>query len=140
MYSETHSLMDGKVHVYKRGRSRYWQCATYMHGRNHRKSTKHESLALAMDFAREWYMAVYVDNMRMQQSSHAQALIDKASSLQQTEPPAPSLHRPAPLHRAGRFNLPAIRLQRPQKSLSLNIASLPKGSGMNDGRKIMCAA
>ena len=99
MYNETYSLMDGKVHVYKRGRSSFWQCSTYMHGRNHRKSTKHESLAMAMDYAREWYMAVYVDNMRMQQSTHSQALLDKTSSFQQTEPPAPSLHRPAPAPR-----------------------------------------
>jgi len=50
MYEESHSLMDGKVHVYKRGRSRFWQCSTYMNGLNHRKSTKHESLAMAMDY------------------------------------------------------------------------------------------
>ena len=95
--SETHSLMDGKVHVYKRGRSRYWQCSTYMNGRNHRKSTKQDNLVLAMEFAREWYMAVYVDNLRMQQSNHKQALLGKTSVFQHAEPPAPSLHRPAPV-------------------------------------------
>lgn len=56
MLNETHTLMDGKVHVYKRGRSRFWQCSTYMDGRNHRVSTKEEILKLALEFAREWYM------------------------------------------------------------------------------------
>lgn len=38
--SESHTLMDGKVHIYKRDNSRYWQCSTYMAGRNYRTSTK----------------------------------------------------------------------------------------------------
>lgn len=52
----THSLMGGKLHVYKRDSSRYWQCATYLAGRNHRVSTKEESLAHAKDFAEDWYL------------------------------------------------------------------------------------
>ena len=52
---EKHTIMDGKVHVYKRDRSRYWQCSTYLAGRNHRTSTKEESLALAKEFAEDWY-------------------------------------------------------------------------------------
>lgn len=79
MYEETHSLMDGKVHVYRRGGSRYWQCSTYMNGRNHRKSTKHESLAMAMDYAREWYMSIYVDSRRFQESKLTQNLLHKAA-------------------------------------------------------------
>ena len=76
MLNETHSLMDGKVHVYKRGRSRFWQCSTYMNGRNHRVSTKEENLKLALEFAREWYMAVYVYS---KSTSHSQR-IDKLVS------------------------------------------------------------
>jgi integrase len=48
--------MGGKLHVYKRDNSRYWQCATYLAGRNHRASTKEESLAHAKDFAEDWYL------------------------------------------------------------------------------------
>jgi integrase len=77
MSVESHSFMDGKVHVYKRSSSRFWQCATYIDGRNHRKSTKQEILTLAMEFAREWYMAVYVDSKRMNQSSQTGFLIQK---------------------------------------------------------------
>ena len=82
MYEESHSLMDGKVHVYKRGRSRFWQCSTYMNGRNHRKSTKHESLAMAMDYAREWYLTVYVDTRRIQENRLTHHLIQKAAHPQ----------------------------------------------------------
>lgn len=68
---EKHSILDNKVHVYKRGRSRYWQCSTYMNGRNHRVSTKEENIKLAIEFAREWYMAVYVN---FKQSAHSQRI------------------------------------------------------------------
>ena len=93
MPTESHSLMDGKVHVYRRENSRYWQCSTYTNGRNYRKSTKHENLSLAMEYAREWYMAVYIDSRRMQESNHTQFLLKKVSPYQAIEEPAPqALH------------------------------------------------
>ena len=51
-----HELMDGRVHVYKRDNSRYWQCSAFINGRNHRISTKEESLAHAKDFAEDWFL------------------------------------------------------------------------------------
>ena len=54
--SETHSLMDGKVHVYRRENSRFWQCATFLNGRNHRQSTKQENIAYALEYALDWYL------------------------------------------------------------------------------------
>src|SRR3989344_606326 len=48
--------MDGRVHVYRRENSRFWQCATYLSGRNHRQSTKQENLAYALEYARDWYL------------------------------------------------------------------------------------
>ena len=33
---ESHTIMDGKVHVYRREHSQFWQCAVYLGGRNHR--------------------------------------------------------------------------------------------------------
>ncbi|OIN86968.1 MAG: integrase [Alphaproteobacteria bacterium CG1_02_46_17] len=92
--SENYTLMDGKVHVYKRDNSEYWQCSTYLNGRNHRKSTKHKTLSMAMEYAREWYMAVYVDSKRMQETGHTQFLLNKASPYQIMDAPAPSLHSP----------------------------------------------
>lgn len=54
--SESHTLMDGKLHVYRRENSRFWQCATYLDGRNHRQSTKETNIAYAREFARDWYL------------------------------------------------------------------------------------
>lgn len=52
----THQILGGKVNVYKRENSRFWQCASFLNGRNHRVSTKEESLAKAKEFAEDWYL------------------------------------------------------------------------------------
>lgn len=54
--SEKHSILGGKVHVYKRERSSVWQCSTYLEGKNRRVSSKEESLSKAKDFAEDWYL------------------------------------------------------------------------------------
>ena len=59
---ETHLLMDGSLHVYRRENSRFWQCAAYLGSHNHRQTTKEESLAAAKDFARDWYMEQCVED------------------------------------------------------------------------------
>lgn len=59
---ESHLLMDGALHVYRRENSRFWQCSTYLGSRNHRQTTKEESLAAAKDFARDWYMERCVED------------------------------------------------------------------------------
>ena len=51
-----HELMGGKLHVYRRDNSRFWQCAAFLDGKNHRVSTKEEGLAQAKDFAEDWYL------------------------------------------------------------------------------------
>jgi len=51
-----HTILGGKVHVYKRENSTYWQCSTYMQGKNRRTSTKEASLQHAKQFAEDWYM------------------------------------------------------------------------------------
>lgn len=53
-----HEMMGGRLHVYKRENSRFWQCATFLEGHNHRVSTKQESLAQAKDFAEDWYLTL----------------------------------------------------------------------------------
>jgi integrase len=53
---ETHTIMGGKVHVYKRDNSSCWQCSSYLEGKNRRVSTKEESLSKAKDFAEDWYL------------------------------------------------------------------------------------
>lgn len=56
--AETHKIFDGRVLVYKRERSRFWQCATFVGGRKERASTREESLAKAKDFAEDWYLTL----------------------------------------------------------------------------------
>jgi integrase len=53
-----HLLMGGRLHVYKRERSKFWQCATSLSGVHHRNSTKEESLAAAKDVAEDWYLTL----------------------------------------------------------------------------------
>ncbi len=60
----THPIFGGKVHVHKPPNSRLWQCATYLAGRNRRASTKQESLALAKEFAEDWYLTQRDKNLR----------------------------------------------------------------------------
>jgi integrase len=55
-----HTLMGGKLHVYKRENSNVWQCSTFMGGKNRRKTTKYESLEQAKDFAEDWYLQLKV--------------------------------------------------------------------------------
>jgi integrase len=51
-------MMDGRLHVYMRDGSRYWQCSTFLNSRNWRTSTKTDSLAEAKDFAEDWYLTL----------------------------------------------------------------------------------
>lgn len=53
-----HGLMGGALHVYQRPDSKFWQCATFLNGHNHRTTTKLESLARAKEFAEDWYLTL----------------------------------------------------------------------------------
>lgn len=55
---EKHSLMGGKLHVYKRAGSSHWQCSTFLAGENWRVSTRSDSLQLAKEFADDWYFGL----------------------------------------------------------------------------------
>src|SRR3974390_524542 len=56
--TDTLDLAGGKLHLYKRENSNVWQCATYLAGRNHRKTTKHKDLDRAKEIAEEWYLSL----------------------------------------------------------------------------------
>jgi hypothetical protein len=56
--AEKHTIFDGRVHVYKRESSRYWQCFTFLDGQRHRASIKEDSLGKAKDFAEDWYLTL----------------------------------------------------------------------------------
>jgi integrase len=48
--------MDGRLHVYRRENSRHWQASAFFEGKNHRVTTKEESLSRAKDFAEDWFL------------------------------------------------------------------------------------
>ena len=54
--TEKHTILGGKVYVYKRPESPIWQCSTYLVGKNRRVSTKEPSLSKAKEFAEDWYL------------------------------------------------------------------------------------
>ena len=62
--TEKHTILGGKVYVYKRENSSVWQCSSYLEGRNRRVSTKEESLAKAKDFAEDWYLELRAKRTR----------------------------------------------------------------------------
>jgi len=54
--TEHHELLGGKLHVYKRENSRFWQASAYLAGRNRRITTKEESLSHAKEIAEDWFI------------------------------------------------------------------------------------
>ncbi len=56
MAEHHHTILGGKVHVYKRENSSCWQCSTYLAGKNRRMSTKEDSLSRAKEIAEDWYL------------------------------------------------------------------------------------
>ena len=56
MQEEKHTILGGKVHLYKRENSPLWQCSTYFAGKNRRVTTGEKSLSRAKDFAEDWYL------------------------------------------------------------------------------------
>lgn len=54
----THELIGGKLQVYRRKNSRFWQCAASVGGKQRKSSTKQESLALAQQVAEDWYLTL----------------------------------------------------------------------------------
>jgi integrase len=52
----SHDILGGLVQVYKRDRSRYWQCSASIKGHQYRVSTKEEGLTEAKQFAEDWFL------------------------------------------------------------------------------------
>lgn len=74
--AETHSILGGKVHIYRRPESPVWQCRTYLAGKDRRVTTKEKSLSLAKDFAEDWYLKLrgtYRDGTRTDEKTFKQA-------------------------------------------------------------------
>lgn len=70
---DTIYILDEKVRLYRRPRSRFWQCAAFIGGRDHRESTKQEELLLAKEFAMGWYMEKFTAERKRQRGEDATA-------------------------------------------------------------------
>lgn len=51
-----HEILGGKVQIYRRSNSPFWQCSASVGGQQHRTSTKQEGLAQAKDYAEDWFL------------------------------------------------------------------------------------
>lgn len=58
MSAEKHTIYGGKVHIYRRAEAGKWQCSAYIAGKNRRVTTGETSLALAKEFAEDWYLSL----------------------------------------------------------------------------------
>jgi integrase len=58
MAETSHTIMGGKVHLYRRGESDHWHCSTFLQGKKRRKSTREGSLNLAKEIAEDWYLGL----------------------------------------------------------------------------------
>ena len=56
--SEIHTILGGKVRIYRRETGNNWYCSTYMGGKERRKTTKEDSLSTAKEFAEDWYLTL----------------------------------------------------------------------------------
>lgn len=53
-----HEMLGGKVQLFQRPRSPYWQCSASVGGAQFRASTKTDSLSQAKDFAEDWFLTL----------------------------------------------------------------------------------
>ena len=52
------ALMGGKLQLYRRGNSRFWQCSASVGTKQWRATTKQEKLNLAQEVAEDWYLTL----------------------------------------------------------------------------------
>lgn len=51
-----HTILGGKVRLYRRPNSSKWQCSASLGGAEHRTTTGQSSLGQAKDVAEDWYL------------------------------------------------------------------------------------
>ncbi len=85
MDDEVVRMMDGRLHLYRREGSKYWQCAAYMNGHNYRQTTKESNIAHAKAFAKDWYMELYVEERRRKRGGES-LLVDSFIEVTASSP------------------------------------------------------
>ena len=53
-----HTILGGRVQLYKRPGGRFWQCSASIKGRQFRNTTNEEELSLAKEIAEDWYLGL----------------------------------------------------------------------------------
>ena len=53
-----HEILGGRVQLFQRPNSKYWQCSCSVGGQQYRISTKEERLASAKSFAEDWFLGL----------------------------------------------------------------------------------
>jgi len=61
---QTHTILGGKIRIYRRETGDNWYCAARFNGKNFRKSIKSDSLKLAKEVAEDWYFDLRDKNRR----------------------------------------------------------------------------
>ncbi|MDE4142236.1 TetR/AcrR family transcriptional regulator [Phaeobacter gallaeciensis] len=80
MKNEQHEAVGGRVNLYRRKNSRFWQCQGSFDGKSKRASTKTESLDEARRFAENWYL----QNEKNRADADAIAPVSRANNLRGT--------------------------------------------------------
>jgi hypothetical protein len=60
MTNENHTILGGKVHLFRRNGGEKWHCYTFLKGKKRRKTTKPDSLSLAKEIAEQVHDYVLV--------------------------------------------------------------------------------
>ncbi len=55
---EKHTILEGKVRIYRRPNTKKWHCAARIHGKNIRRSTNETQLGKAEKVAEDWYFSL----------------------------------------------------------------------------------
>ena len=53
-----HEILGGRVQLFQRPNSKFWQCSCSVGGQQCRTSTKEERLASAKSFAEDWFLGL----------------------------------------------------------------------------------
>lgn len=54
-----HEILGGRVQLFQRQNSKFWQCSCSVGGQQYRTSTKEERLAPAKSFAEDWFLGLF---------------------------------------------------------------------------------
>jgi AcrR family transcriptional regulator len=76
MSDERHPAVGGRVTIYRRQNSRFWQCQGTFAGKSERVSTKTESLTDARTFAENWYLSKAIGDVGPSGASDASHAVE----------------------------------------------------------------